>query len=113
MIIAVTIDPNTEEVFQHFGHSEYFLLVDLDKNQQAIISSRGHSHHELIPYLAKFGVKVFICGGIGGPAIEMFEASGIKVIPGISGSMYRAVEAYKKGTLRGNSSGIHNGCKCH
>lgn len=115
MRIAITYDYDTKEVFQHFGQTQNFLLVDvLDNKQEStmIIDNGGASHSELVNYLAHLEVNVLICGGLGNRAIDLLNNAGIKVIPGIRGSALEAKEKYLKGELVGDMSVLHD-CDCH
>lgn len=112
MKLAICLDKSSNTVWQHFGQTEHFLLVDLDNNQQEVVDNNGFSHRELIPYLASLGVKVLICGGIGDMAVTLLKNAGIDVIPGINGDVEKALESYQKGELMGNLSLVHN-CDCH
>ena len=69
MIIAVTYQDG--EIFQHFGHTEQFKLYDVEDGKVVkteIMNSSGSGHGALAGLLKMFGVKVLICGGIGGGA---------------------------------------------
>jgi len=55
-------------------------------------------------------VDTLICGAISRPYLRRLMASGIKIIPGISGHPEDVLEAYLKGTLS-NSRFLMPGCK--
>ena len=115
MRIAITYDYETKEVFQHFGQTQHFLLVDLlpdGKETEMIVNNGGASHGELVNYLVHLKVNVIICGGLGNRAIQLLEWAGIKVIPGIRGNAYEAKDKYLKGELIGDMSVLHD-CDCH
>lgn len=49
--------------------------------------------------IQKLEVDVLICGGVTRPFFDLLEASGIDLIPGISGDIQDVLEAYLKGML--------------
>lgn len=114
MRIAVTYDFDTKEVFQHFGQTQNFLLVDTFENKEnvsMIVNNEGYSHAELVDYLRHLEVNVLICGGLGNRAISLLSQAGIEVVPGILGNANEAVERYLKGELDGDMSVLHD-CDC-
>ena len=103
MIIAVTYQNG--EIFQHFGHTEQFKLYDIEDGKVVkteIMSSNGSGHGALAGLLKMFGVKVLICGGIGGGAQTALANAGIQLFGGVKGSADEAVEAYLSGKLEFN-----------
>ena len=114
MIIAVTYDSLTKEVFQHFGQTQEFLLARNDNGEieYAVISSNGHSHHELIPYLKGLGVEVLLAGGMGNHAMELLKEAGIRPIPGLTGSAVELVKAFFENRLEFDPNYSHV-CDCH
>jgi len=102
MIIAVTYDKTTGDVFQHFGRSENFKLYDCEDGQikrTAVIGNNGQGHGALVSVLQQQNVELFICGGIGGGARNMFQMAGIQIYPGVTGNADAAVEALLNSTL--------------
>jgi predicted Fe-Mo cluster-binding NifX family protein len=100
MIIAATYDNGS--VFQHFGHSEYFKVYEIEDGKvrdSRVIGSDGQGHGALAGLLATKQVGALICGGIGPGAVRALESFGIKVYAGVSGSADAAVEALLAGTL--------------
>ena len=100
MKIAVTYDNG--EIFQHFGRTENFKIYEVEDNKvisSEVIGSNGVGHGALAGVLADKDVKVLICGGIGGGAINALDQAGIEVCSGASGDTDKAVEAYLNGTL--------------
>ena len=100
MKIAVTY--KNGEVFQHFGHSEYFKIYDISdgavKNAQ-IVGTEGEGHGALATFLKNKGVEVLICGGICGGAKQALSENGIKIYGGVCGDCDDAVKAFLKGEL--------------
>jgi FKBP-type peptidyl-prolyl cis-trans isomerase 2/predicted Fe-Mo cluster-binding NifX family protein len=106
MKIAVTYENG--EVFQHFGHTEQFMIYDVEDGKvvsSELISSNGTGHGALANILAAESIDVLICGGIGGGAQQALSDNGIEAVSGATGNVDEAVEAYLRGELV--SSGVN------
>lgn len=100
MTIAVTYENG--QVFQHFGHSEFFKLYEVEDGRVAasrVIDTNGSGHGALALLLSGQKVDILICGGIGPGAQNALAQAGIKLCAGVSGSADGAVDAYLAGTL--------------
>lgn len=105
MKVAVTYDKDEGMIFQHFGHTEYFKLYDVDDGEvqsSEVISTGDTGHEALAVMLKRLGVNVLICGGIGPGAVSALDREGILVYGGIVGLADGAVEALLRGLLRYN-----------
>lgn len=99
---------------EHFGRVPTYTIVDLDTNEVKVIPNTSH-HMSGQGYppeiMAKEGVNIMICRGLGRRAITMFEEMGIDVYIGASGTVRDAVAAFKQGTLQkaneGDACGQH------
>lgn len=103
MRIAVTYENG--QIFQHFGHTEQFIVYDIEKGEivnQQILFTMGSGHGALAGFLKMNMVDVLICGGIGGGAQTALSEAGIKLFGGVSGSADDAVNAYLAGNLSFN-----------
>ena len=60
--------------------------------------------------IQKLDIDVLICGAVSWPFSERLAASGINIIPGISGTVEEILEAYFGGTLN-QSKFLMPGCK--
>ena len=103
MKIAVTYENG--QVFQHFGHTEYFKVYEVADGKvisAEVVDTNGSGHGALAGVLADLGVDVLICGGIGGGAQVALAEAGIKLFGGVSGDADKAVEAYLAGNLAYN-----------
>ena len=117
MVIAV---PCVEGlVYQHFGHAESFKLYEVEAGlvkNSCLVDTDGSGHSALAAFLARRGVSVLICGGIGGCARCALDASGIQIYGGVHGDADDAVEAYLVGELAYDPAAkcSHEGCggKC-
>ncbi len=102
MKVAVTFDQSNEEVFQHFGKTEYFKIYEISDGKVSssqVISTEGKGHGALVGFLKDHGVEALICGGIGGGAQAALSESGIKLYGGTSGKSDDQVNALIAGTL--------------
>ena len=107
MKIAVTYDNGN--IFQHFGSTEQFKVYEVEDNKivsSEVVGSDGIGHGALAGLLAGHDIKVLICGGLGGGAMNALMNAGIEVCAGASGSADEAVEAYLKGEL------VNTGANC-
>jgi len=100
MRIAVTYENGN--IFQHFGHTEQFMLYNIEGSQivsQTMIGSDGQGHAALVGLLRACKVDALICGGIGGGAQRALADAGIKLYGGVCGSADDAVQAFISGAL--------------
>lgn len=100
MVIAVTYEDG--QVFQHFGHSEYFKIYEVEDGKirkSEVYGTDGQGHGALADFLHGYAVDSLICGGIGGGARNALAEMGIRLYPGVSGNADEAVEALIDGKL--------------
>ena len=105
MLVAATSEEKSGHVLQHFGTTQYFkiYLIDFGKILSSeVIDNGGNGHHAIPPYLKSLGVETLILGNRGQGAIEAITASGLKEMPGITGSADEAAELFAKGQLKPN-----------
>ena len=103
MRIAVTYDNG--QIFQHFGHTEYFKVYDVEDGKivaSEVVDTNGSGHGALAGVLNALNADILICGGIGGGAQMALAAAGIKLYGGVSGDADSAVEAFLAGGLAYN-----------
>ncbi len=92
-------------VSPHFGHCEYFALIDVDESKRNIIGkelipSPGHQPGLLPEWLAEQGVAFVISGGMGSRAQTLFRQNRIGVIVGaVESDPEKAVLSYLDGQL--------------
>ena len=105
--MRIAVACNGDEVADHFGHCENFLLADLEKGsiaEKKYSSNPGHLPGFLSNYLKDHQVNLIITGGIGVKAVKMFEKNGIKVIMGIEGKAEDAICDYLSGKLESSEA---------
>lgn len=71
----------------HFGHCQVFAFVEIDQEAKTVLGTElltppTHEPGVLPPWVAEHGATLVIAGGIGGRAIQLFEAAGVKVLYG-------------------------------
>jgi len=92
-------------VSPHFGHCEFFALIDADEDKRRIIRkelvpSPGHQPGLLPGWLAEQGVALVIAGGMGSRAQGLFQQHRIEVVVGaVESDPERAVLSYLEGQL--------------
>jgi len=95
-------------VGEHFGRVPTYTIVDLDTNDVKVVPNTSHhmgGQADPPEIMAREGVNVMICQGLGRRAITMFEEFGIEVYIGASGTVKDAIEAFKQETLQKASEG--------
>ena len=85
-----------------FDFAHKLLVIELDsgveRNRQEIVLVE-QSDLERVTTLKQLGVGVLICGAISKPLAELINASGIQVLPFVTGTTGHIVNAYKTGQL--------------
>lgn len=100
MIYAIAYENN--QVFQHFGHTPSFLLVEIEDGNvisKKSIDTSAKGHQALVDVIAQHGVQTLVCGGIGSCAREALQQHNITLISGIQGHVDIAINKLTKGTL--------------
>ena len=100
MRIAVTYESGA--VFQHFGHTEQFMLYDVENGAVVgtqLVASGGRGHGLLAGYLKEASVDALICGGIGMGAQMALAEAGIKLYAGVQGNADEAAKALAEDRL--------------
>ena len=101
-------------VGEHFGRVPTYTIVDLDTDNVKVIPNTSHHMGGQVDppeIMAREGVNVMICQGLGRRAITMFEEFGIEVYIGASGTVRDAVTAFKQGRLQ--KANVNDACGQH
>ena len=101
-------------VGEHFGRVPTYTIVDIDTYEVKVIPNTSHHMGGYIDppeIMAKEGVNVMVCQGLGRRAISMFESFDIAVYIGASGTVRDAVDMFKQGNLQKASES--DGCGKH
>ena len=117
IVIAAATDEDGN-VSGHFGHCECFTIYTLENGSlqnRVTVKPEGGGHAAMAGFLKDRGVNVVICGGIGGPAMQMMMEAGILVVPGMQGDVDVAVAAYLDGSAGASydSNCDHSACPSH
>ncbi len=103
-----------ETVGQHFGKVPFYTLYDTETKEASVLpnTSEHNGGIGLPPELmAKEGVDIMLCGGLGKKAVDMFEQAGIAVFSGATGTVQNAIDAWESSKLakatRDNSCSGH------
>jgi predicted Fe-Mo cluster-binding NifX family protein len=110
MKIAVPSQNHGAELSQHFGHCESFTIYADDGSgpvRNEVVPNPGHRPGYLPLFLRDLGCDVVVAGGMGEAAIRIFEANGISVVLGASGSADAAVLAFVRGELGSSGEACH------
>jgi ATP-binding protein involved in chromosome partitioning len=92
-------------VSPHFGHCEYFALIDVDEDRKQItrkelVPALPHQPGLLPEWPAEQGISFVIAGGIGSRAQSLFQQNRIGVIIGtLESDPEKAVLNYLNGQL--------------
>lgn len=101
-------------VGEHFGRVPTYTIVDLETNDVKVVQNTSE-HMGGIGYppeiMAREGVHVLVCQGLGRRAISMFAETGIDVYIGASGTVKDAIAAFRQGLLQ--KAGADDACGRH
>ncbi len=106
MKLALTYNKSNNQIWQHFGKTEYFRIVNIEGGRAVgdiIIATDGTGHEALAGFLKEHGVEALICDGIGGGAKAALAEAGITLYGGVSGDADDAIVSFVTGSLTYNS----------
>jgi predicted Fe-Mo cluster-binding NifX family protein len=110
MKVAVTASGKNldAQIDPRFGRCASFIIVDIDDlSFQAFdnesMALGGGAGIQSAQFVASKGAEVIITGNIGPNAARTLSAAGIKVVPGQTGIVRKAIEDYKQGKLKATS----------
>ena len=94
------------QLSQHFGHSEQFLLVDMDHEKRTVLGRKIEAAPEHAPgvlprWLVERGVDVLITAGLGARARDLLAENSVEVLTGITSSdPEKLLREFFNGTLQ-------------
>lgn len=103
-----------DTVGEHFGRVPYYTVVDTETDEvEALENTSEHMGGQGYPpeIMARAGVNVMLCGGLGRRAIMMFEEMGIAVYVGAYGKVGDAINMWENKQLQ--SATNENACRQH
>ncbi|MGD9760910.1 MAG: NifB/NifX family molybdenum-iron cluster-binding protein [Candidatus Izemoplasmatales bacterium] len=90
------------QVAQHFGHCEYFLVQNIEKftvkSEEKIINP-PHEKGKLPAFLKEHNIDVLITGNLGSMAVDILDKLGIKSIRGVNGEIHQVAKEFLNGSL--------------
>jgi len=101
-------------VGEHFGRVPTYTIVDLDTDDVKVIPNTSHHMGGQVDppeIMAREGVNIMICQGLGRRAITMLEEFGIEVEIGATGTVKDAVAAFRQGRLQ--KASMNDACGKH
>ena len=103
-----------EKVGEHFGRVPFYTIYDTETEEVKVIENTSE-HMGGVGYpaeiIARNGVEIMLCCGLGRRAIQMFEEFGIMVYIGASGTVKDAIQMWKNGKLEAATD--ENACREH
>lgn len=103
-----------ETVGQHFGKVPFYTLYDTETKEASVLPNTSeHNGGTGLPpeLMAKEGVDIMLCGGLGKKAVDMFEQAGIDVFCGATGTVQDAIDAWESSKL--TKATRDNSCSGH
>ena len=89
-------------VGQHFGRVPDYAIMDTETGELSFLENTSeHRGGVGLPpeLMAKAGVDVMLCAGLGAKAVDMFASLGIQVYVGAAGTVQETLDAYNAGKL--------------
>jgi predicted Fe-Mo cluster-binding NifX family protein len=105
MKIAISTDAGF--VSAHFGRCPSFTIAEIEEGKVLKIeeiNNPGHQPAFLPNFLAEYGIKYIICGGMGRRAQDLFAEKEIIPIVGVMGKVSEVIEKFVKGQLKEGES---------
>ena len=102
--VTATTDSLDAQIDPRFGRCAYFILVDSETMQFEAIpngaaGASGGAGIQAAQTISNKGVALLITGNVGPKAFQALAAAGIEIATGAFGTVYEAVEKYKRGEL--------------
>lgn len=117
MLVSVPIsdDQGLESAVNgHFGKAPSYLIFDTETGKSSVLDNRSdHMGGVDSPpdYMAKNGVSVVVCSGLGTKALTLLRSLDIDVFVGATGQAKDALAQWRSGTL--SEARDENACKDH
>ena len=123
-MIRIAVSYKDGEIFEHFGHSDFFAIYEFDEHElekstkRLVDTSAMHGHKDMADLMKREKIDAVICGQMGDEARSLLLSYGIIPVPGYCGDADTAAELLVTGQLPasggGGCSGGCGGCSgCH
>ena len=117
-MIKIAIPSKENQVDNHFGHCEYFSVIELNDELEVThqyempASENCGCKSNLAEKLAAEGVTILLAGGIGQGAINKLRSANIEVLAGFSGTSKEVINRWKSKDYRVDISACsqHDSC---
>ncbi len=103
-----------EAVGEHFGRVPAYTVFETETDEVTIMDNTSeHMGGTGYPaeILARAGMNIMLCGGLGRRAISMFEELGVMVFVGATGTVRESIDMWKAGKLQAATD--ENACAQH
>jgi len=113
--MKIALPSDGQQIDEHFGHCRSFTIFSVDDRNQIVAEETltpppgCGCKSNIVPQLADMGVTVMLAGNMGGGAVNVLAAAGIKAIRGCTGNVREVTEAW----LAGNIEDSGAGCQSH
>jgi len=121
--MKIALPSNGDQIDGHFGHCQYFTIFDIDNNNKIVAEQKltpplgCGCKSDIVPELAKLGVKVMLAGNMGQGAVNVLNQHGIEVLRGCAGATREVAESWLKGKVFDSGEGCeahgNGGCEEH
>jgi len=118
--MKIALPATGNQVDGHFGHCQAFAIFTVEDKKIVNVEQMAPPpgcgcKSEVVPELARMGVKVMLAGGMGAGAVNKLNAHGIEVVRGCAGELREVVEAFLAGRAAdsGESCSEHGDGGCH
>lgn len=114
-IMKIAVPSCQNRVDEHFGHCEYFRVLNINEkneiiSEETVASPAGCGcKSDIARTLAQMGVKMMLAGNMGQGAVNVLNSCGIDVLRGCTGEVKEVAEQWLSGRLK--DSGI--ACELH
>jgi len=109
MILAITYDPENQDILKDFGETKFFKLYNIERNiiiDSSVASTDGQGHCALAGVLRGIGVNALVCGDIEDQAQVSLAELGIRVFGGVVGNADDAAHKFAQGVLKYQDSNV-------
>ena len=114
-MIRIAVSYKDGEIFEHFGHSDFFAIYEFDEHdlgastKRLVDTSAMHGHQDMADLMKREKIDAVICGQMGDDARSLLLSYGIIPVPGYCGDADTAAELLVTGQLPPSDGGACGG----